>query len=193
LLENVVFLDRDGTINRDASDYIKNRSEFVFLPRSRDAIKELTANGLTCIVITNQSAVSRKLISKNELVLVHQMMRRQIESSGGRIKDVFFCPHRPEDNCTCRKPRPGLIHQAQQKYGIDLTTAVMVGDSAKDIECARNAGCRCSVLVKTGDYREAEKQLRRKGHFPDFVAEDLLDAARWIIANLNENLIIGSG
>lgn len=181
LLKKVVFLDRDGTINRDSADYIKSRSEFEFLPGSLEAIKELTLSGFNAIVITNQSAVPRKLISRRELDQIHRMMCRAIESAGGKITDVLFCPHMPEDHCQCRKPRPGLILQAQKKYGIDLASAVMVGDSAADVACARDAGCGISILVKTGDSRKAARQLTQKGISPDYVAKDLLDAARYII------------
>ena len=184
LLKKVVFLDRDGTINRDSQAYIKSWEEFEFIPGSLEAIKEFTTNGLVNIVITNQSAVPRKLISLKDLEFVHSMMMQTVASSGGEIKDVFYCPHMPGDDCDCRKPEPGLIYQAQKKYGIDLTTAVMVGDSAKDIECARRAGCSRAVLVKSGKDDDVEDELKTRQIFPDYVAEDLLDAAKWIIDNI---------
>jgi len=184
LLRNVVFLDRDGTINRDSVAYIKCWSEFEFLPTSIEAIKELTLSGLTNIVITNQSAIHRKLISPKGLDRIHSQMCRKIESNGGKIQDIFYCPHLPAEHCQCRKPRPGLLHRAQKKYRIDLAAAAMVGDSVKDMECARNAGCRYAVLVKSGESHKVEQHLSQKGIRPDHVAEDLLDAARWIIVNI---------
>ncbi len=184
LIKKVVFLDRDGTINRDSHAYIKSWEEFEFIPDSLEAIKALTTNGFVNIVITNQSAVPRKLISLKDLEFVHNMMMQTVASSGGEIKDVFYCPHMPGDDCDCRKPEPGLIYQAQKKYGIDLTTAVMVGDSAKDIECARRAGCGKAVLVRSGKDDDVEDELKTRQIFPDFVAEDLLDATKWIFDNL---------
>lgn len=181
MLRKVVFLDRDGTINKDSPNYIKNWEEFKFLPRSLNAIKQLTLNGFATIVITNQSAVARKLISLQELEQIHTMMRKMVQSNGGKIKDVFYCPHMPDDDCDCRKPQPGLIHQAQKKYHIDLSAAIMVGDSDRDIVCARNAGCGRAVMVKTGNSRKAQRRLAEKGSAPDFVAEDLYDASNWII------------
>lgn len=181
MLKKVVFLDRDGTINRDSPDYIKSREEFEFLPGSLKAIEELTVNGFTNIVITNQSALPRKLISVEELEHIHTMMRKLVESNGGKIKDIFYCPHMPDDDCDCRKPSPGLIFRAQRKYSIDLADAVMVGDSDRDIECARNAGCGNAVLVKTGKHGKAAQRLAEKGIVPDYVAEDLYEAAQWII------------
>jgi D-glycero-D-manno-heptose 1,7-bisphosphate phosphatase len=183
LLEKVVFLDRDGTINIDSPDYIKSWEEFEFLPASLEAIKQLTLKGFTTIVITNQSAVPRKLISLQELEHIHTMMRQTVQSNGGIIKDIFYCPHMPADECDCRKPQPGLIYQAQRKYHVDLAAAVMVGDSGRDIECAHNAGCGHAVLVKTGIHEKAEKRLVEKGIAPDYVAQDLYEAVEWIMAH----------
>ena len=115
MLKKVVFLDRDGTINQDSADFIKNWSEFVFLPRSIEAMRDLTAAGFTIIVITNQSAIPRKLISQAELENIHTKLIAAVRSGGGNISDIFFCPHMPDDGCDCRKPAPGLIFQAQNK------------------------------------------------------------------------------
>ncbi len=180
-LENVVFLDRDGVINLDRSDYIKSWSEFKFIPRSIEAIKELTLTGFHAMVITNQSVISRNMVSEKGLEYILTMMKNEVRSGGGLIHDIFFCPHIPEDNCDCRKPKPGLILQAKRKYNIDLTDAVMIGDSAKDIECARNAGCGTAVLVKTGNGVEAEKTLAEKKIYPDYIASDLYEAVQWMV------------
>jgi D-glycero-D-manno-heptose 1,7-bisphosphate phosphatase len=181
LLKKVVFLDRDGTINRDSAAYIKDWSEFVFLPRSIEALRDLTAAGFTIIVITNQSAVARKLISAAGLENIHSNMKAAVESGGGKISDIFFCPHLPDDNCDCRKPAPGLVLQAHQKYHIDLPVSVMIGDSARDIKSAHNAGCGYSILVKTGNYQEARLRLADVNLAADYEAADLCDAAEWCI------------
>ena len=185
-LDNVVYLDRDGTINHDSPDYIKSRSEFKFIPGSIEAIRLLTLSGFTSIVITNQSALARKFISPGELDLIHSMMKDAILSGGGMITDIFFCPHMPNDGCECRKPAPGLLLQAQRKYNIDLSKSIMVGDSVKDIECARNAGCGQAVLVKTGKDDDVEHILKTKQIVADYTAINLYDAAKWILAN-NQN------
>jgi len=181
ILQKVAFLDRDGVINRDSADYIKHWSEFEFLPKSLEALKKLKQNGFTTIVITNQSVINRKMVSREGLRHIHTRMKACVQSSGGEITDIFFCPHTPEDRCHCRKPKPGLIDQAKKRYRIDLSTAVMVGDSAKDIECARNAGCRYALLVETGNGIQAEKILKEKAIHPDHVAPDLFNAVDWII------------
>ena len=180
-LDKVVFLDRDGVINLDSSDYITSWSEFKFIPRSIEAIKALTFKGFNVIVITNQSVINRNMVSGKGLEHIHASMKNEVKSKGGLIKDIFFCPHIPEDNCDCRKPKPGLIFQAQKAYSIDLKDAVMVGDSAKDIECARNAGCGKAVLVKTGNGAKAEKTLSEKKIYPDYIAQDLYEAVQWIV------------
>lgn len=182
MLQKVVFLDRDGVINRDSPNYIKSWTEFDFLPGSIEAIKALTNNGFTTIVITNQSAINRNMMPMEELDYIHYMMKKVVRSQGGEIKDIFFCPHTPEDGCDCRKPKPGLIFSAQKTYKIDLSISTMVGDTVKDIECARKAGCGYTVLVKTGNGIKSEKILAKKKIFPDHVAKDLYEAAKWILS-----------
>ncbi|MBU4009976.1 MAG: D-glycero-beta-D-manno-heptose 1,7-bisphosphate 7-phosphatase, partial [Proteobacteria bacterium] len=141
-----VFLDRDGVINKDSPDYIKKWSEFEFIPGSIEAIKLLSENDYTVIIITNQSMINRKISSSDNLEFIHEMMKKDVKNKGGEIKDIFFCPHTPEDDCECRKPKPGLIGQAQKRYDINIAKSVMIGDSAKDIECARKAGCGYAIL-----------------------------------------------
>ena len=179
--EKFVFLDRDGVINRDSPNYIKRWAEFEFLPNSRKAITRLTQNGFAIILITNQSAVNRKMISLADLDHIHRCMTAACHARGGHIRDIFFCPHTPDEGCACRKPKPGLIFQARDKYNIDIRDTVMIGDSAKDIACARNAGCRQAILVRTGNIVKARRQLAEKNIQPDYIAEDLFDAVSQII------------
>ena len=181
MLGNVIFLDRDGVINQNSPDYIKDWSEFHFISHSVDAMRDLTHGGFTIIVITNQSAISRKLISKKELEHVHSKMKDVIESKGGKIRDIFVCPHLPSDGCACRKPSPGLIYQAQSIYNIDLALSVMIGDSVGDIQCGFNAGCGRSILVRTGNGKDAENILTEAGTATDYIAKDLYDAAQWLL------------
>ena len=178
MLKNVVFLDRDGTINQDVAGYIKSGSEFKFLLRSTESLSEFNAAVFAAIVITNQSAISRRLISLRELENIHSKMKAAVESNGGEISGIFFCPHLPEDGCDCRKPAPGLVYRAQKKHDIDLSTAVMIGDSARDIECGRKAGCARSILVQTGNGRDARRILAEKDLHPDLYA-----AAQWLIGS----------
>ena len=181
-MKKVVFLDRDGVINQDSPDYIKSWEEFHFIPGSLRAIKILTDAGYSCIVISNQSAINRKMITRSCLKNIHSQMKSIISAHGGQILDIFFCPHIPEDECRCRKPKPGLIFQAVETHELLLPDTIMIGDSVKDIESARTAGCGLAILVRTGNIAMAEKQLKQKGLFPDHVADDLFAAARWIVS-----------
>ena len=179
--EKFIFLDRDGVINRDSSNYIKSLEEFEFLPGSLDALKRLTEEDYRIIIITNQSIIGRKWISLEALEEIFVHMKTEIRNSGGRIHDIFFCPHTPEEGCLCRKPLPGLITRAVKTHLIDISTTTMVGDSAKDIICAKNAGCKHSVLVKTGNYKAALEILHSENLSPDAVVENLGEAVDWIL------------
>jgi len=181
--QKTVFLDRDGVINQDSKFYIKNWSEFAFLPRSLLAIKELTQHHLRTYIITNQSAINRKMVPLSTLNQIHNNMLAEINSAGGRIEEIFFCPHLPEEDCSCPKPKPGLVLAARKKYQMDLSCSYLVGDSAKDILCAKQAGCGFSLLVKTGNYSDAVRALSDAGMAPDYEALDLYDAVKWIIAH----------
>ena len=185
---NVVFLDRDGVINQDSPDYIKRWSEFHFLPGSLEALARLTRNGFQLILITNQSVINRNMVTTDTLEDMHARMLAEIRRQGGAIRDIFYCPHTPEERCGCRKPAPGLILRARQTHRIDLQFAGMIGDSAKDIECARNAGCGYSVLVQTGNGLVAGDELRQKGIRPDHTASNLMTAVDWILTRHHPNL-----
>lgn len=178
----VVFVDRDGVINRNSPEYIQRPEEFEFLPGSREALCRLTGGGFDVVVVTNQSALGRGLVAREALDEIHRRMVGAVAAGGGRIRAIFVCPHRPEDGCGCRKPAPGLLLEAQRRHRIDFSTAVMIGDSATDIDCALNAGVPTTVLVRTGNGEEAGRELASRGVFPSVVADDLSQAADWIIA-----------
>ncbi len=176
-------------INVDSPDYIKCEDEFHFIPGSAEAISILTRAGFDIIIITNQSAIGRNMISTQALEAIFTKMRHGVQQAGGVIKDILYCPHTPDDGCNCRKPAPGLIMQAVAKYGIDLSRSCMVGDSTKDIECAVNAGCAMSILVQTGNGKktmaEFEHKTIRKHKVirPDMITADLMDAAQCFLSS----------
>ena len=181
--QRIVFLDRDGVINRDSPDYIKSWREFDFLPRSIDALKILKQHAFRVFVVSNQSAVNRRMLTLKDLRLIHDKMTDAIAAGGGSLEEIFFCPHLPQENCRCRKPKPGMLFAAQKKYGLSLSSVYMVGDRAKDVECAKQAACGFALLVKSNHCTEEEHILQKKNITPDYVAEDLFDAAEWIIAH----------
>jgi D-glycero-D-manno-heptose 1,7-bisphosphate phosphatase len=185
MLDRIIFLDRDGVINLDSDGFIKHVSEFIFLPRSLAALRLLTESGFQVIVITNQSGVGRGIIAPGNLSAIHRHLIETVEKNGGRIRDIFFCPHTPEDHCDCRKPEPGLLFKARHVCGIDLSCAAMVGDKAIDIECARRAGCQKAILVRTGHGEAAAKELAGRGVSVDHIADDLYDAVCYLLAPLS--------
>ncbi len=182
MLKKVIFLDRDGVINKDSPSYIRTWADIEFLPGSIAAIARLTAAGYAIIIVSNQSVIGRKMTSPEELDVIFNNMRAEIEAGGGNILDIFFCPHHPDDGCECRKPAPGMVRQATIKHDIDLSSAGFIGDSAKDIICAKRAGCAFCILVESGCRSDEEKEtLLRIGIAPDHVAADLAAATQWII------------
>jgi len=176
----VIFLDRDGVINKDSPEYIKNRSEFHFIPGSIEAIKLMNKKGFSCIVISNQSMINRKISTLKNLIEINTYLLSEVESHGGQIIDIFFCPHRPDENCICRKPKPAMIEAAALRYKVDISKSIMVGDSLKDIQCAHNAGCSHAILVRTGNGKKTENLLAENKLQVSFIGDCLLDVAKWI-------------
>ncbi len=150
MLPEVVFLDRDGVINEDSVYYIKSVNEFVLIPGSIEAIARMSQLGIKIIVITNQSGLHRNYFTFETLEAIHQKLQDAVTTAGGNITGIFFCPHGPEEGCLCRKPLPGLIHQAEKTLSINATGQPFVGDSERDIECALAAEC-IPILVGTGN------------------------------------------
>ncbi len=173
-----LILDRDGVLNREAPEhgYILRAEDFVWLPGSLQALSMLTRAGLRISVATNQSAVGRGLMTPQQLDRVLAAMASQAAAVGARIDAVFFCPHAPEANCECRKPKPGLIRSAVQAAGIPADQTLMVGDAVRDVEAARAAGVS-AALVRTGKGSRAIAQLlERDALLPVF--DDLAQIAR---------------
>jgi D-glycero-D-manno-heptose 1,7-bisphosphate phosphatase len=146
---NLIILDRDGSINEDRDDFVKSADEWVPLPGALEAIARLNHAGWHTVIATNQSGLGRGLFDMAALNAMHTKMNAALARVGGRIGAVFFCPHAPEDQCSCRKPLPGLYEQIGERYGVNLETVPAVGDSVRDIEAAVAAGCM-PHLVLTG-------------------------------------------
>ncbi len=137
-----IFIDRDGVVNcRRVDDYVLDWSQFVFVDGIREALRELATLGLPMILISNQSAVGRGLLTAEQLEAISQRMWKTMEGDGTLLTAAYFCPHRPDEKCACRKPRPELLRQAAADFAIDLTRSVFIGDSDADVKAARAAGC----------------------------------------------------
>ncbi len=144
-----VLLDRDGVINKDLPGSVCRVEDFELLPDAATAIARLNDLGFAVLVITNQACVGRGDLAIDELRAIHARMHEEIAAAGGKIDAVYVCPHTDDDDCDCRKPRPGLIEQAARDYGFDRAATWMVGDSERDVVAAHAAGCR-AALARSG-------------------------------------------
>lgn len=145
----LVILDRDGVINFDSDQFIKNPREWNPIPGSLEAIAQLNQAGFRVVVATNQSGVGRGLFDMFTLNAIHAKMHKSVMQAGGRIEAVFFCPHSAEMDCECRKPRAGLFHEIAARYGKELVGVPVVGDSLRDLQVAESVDA-WPLLVKTG-------------------------------------------
>jgi D-glycero-D-manno-heptose 1,7-bisphosphate phosphatase len=175
----LLILDRDGVINRDSTDFVKNVDEFVPLPGSIDAIAVLHRAGYTVTVASNQSGLARGLFDRRALGAMHRKLRRLVSAAGGRIDRIVVCPHGPDDGCRCRKPAPGLLLRLARHYGVTLAGTPAIGDSLRDLEAAQAAGAT-PILVRTGNGQKTEKALPAtlRGIA---VFDDLASAARELV------------
>lgn len=148
-----LFVDRDGVVNRMRRDYVKSWDELELLPGAIESLAIASQRGLDVIVLSNQSAIGRGLVSRDVVDQIHHRLAAMVTAGGGRIQAFLVCPHRPEDACDCRKPAPGLFFRAHDELGVDLSRAVMIGDQPSDSEAAHAAGC-AAVVVEEGGLRE---------------------------------------
>ncbi len=179
--KRAVFLDRDGVINRNRSDYVKSWDEFEFLNGSLSALARLARSDWQIIVVTNQSAIGRKLVTRDQVEEIHLRMRERVVEAGGRIDAILYCPHHPDDGCACRKPLPGLILEAGRERNLDLASCVLVGDSFDDMRAALAAGCT-PLLVRTGRGADAVAQLDRWPGLRPVILDNLAGAVDWILS-----------
>ena len=145
----LIILDRDGVINEDSDDYIKSPEEWRHIPGSLEAIARLTRAGYRIVIATNQSGLARGLFDMETLRRIHDKLRRAAAAAGGRVEEIFFCPHGPGDGCECRKPKPGLLREIAVNLQVDLRSAPAIGDSLRDVQAAQAVGAR-PILVRTG-------------------------------------------
>ncbi|MEP6602423.1 MAG: HAD family hydrolase [Spartobacteria bacterium] len=171
-MTTAVFLDRDGTLMRDV-DYCGNPEDVDLIDGVPEALRKLKARGYKLIVITNQSGIGRGFFDANQYRKVEAELARQIGE--GVIDATYYCPHRPEDDCKCRKPSPQMILDAARDHDVDLARSFFVGDKDSDLNCGRNAGLK-TVLVQIGYGKDADESLA------DFIAADLGEAAEKILS-----------
>ncbi|HEY8857201.1 MAG TPA: D-glycero-beta-D-manno-heptose 1,7-bisphosphate 7-phosphatase [Rugosibacter sp.] len=145
----LIILDRDGVINFDSAQFIKSPDEWKPIPGSLAAIARLNQSGYRVVVATNQSGIGRGLFEMDTLNAIHEKMLKALAQVGGRIDAIFFCPHTSVDNCACRKPKPGMLHEISKRFNADLTGVPAIGDALRDLQAAVAVGAK-PVLVLTG-------------------------------------------
>ncbi|MDD2738201.1 histidinol-phosphatase [Methylomonas lenta] len=178
MTDRYVILDRDGVINVDSDQFVKSAEEWLPIPGSLEAIAELNRHGFKVIIITNQSGVARGLFDLATLKAMHDKMQTMLATLGGQIEAIYYCPHGPDEHCSCRKPQPGLFEAFAKDKQVNLQTVYAIGDSYRDIQACQAAGAQ-PILVKTG------KGLKTLQDHPQLnlpIFENLYDAAQFIVS-----------
>ena len=171
--KNVVFLDRDGVINKE-KNYVYKISDFEFIEGVIEALKQLQTLGFSLIILTNQSGIGRGYYTDSDFKTLNDWMCQTLKDNQVTITDVFYCPHKPDTDCSCRKPKPGMILEAKKKYDINLENAWLVGDKEIDIQAGLNAGITQTILVRSG-HNINESQSKAS-----YICDDLLEASEQI-------------
>lgn len=183
----VIFLDRDGVVNKypGENEYVKSWREFRFLPRAKNGLKKLSDSGFKIFIVSNQSGIGKGIYSQKALDLITRNMLRGLRAQGIRIAGVYYCTHTAEDNCSCRKPKSGLIDMALSGLKPKLRTGELahsffIGDSLVDIQTGKSAGLR-TILVFSG--KQKPRTAKKLPLAPDYTAKDLYDAAGLALKN----------
>jgi len=169
-----IFLDRDGVINHDRPDYIKEWREVKFYPDALQALRILREKRIGVVLISNQSAINRGLITRENFWDIHERMMGYLAAEGCSPAAAFYCPHRPDEHCACRKPLPGMLAAAAKMLPIPLSSTNLIGDRATDLEAARAAGCRPILLVRGNTPPASEPERLGAMNCPRYAS--LLDA-----------------
>jgi D-glycero-D-manno-heptose 1,7-bisphosphate phosphatase len=188
--QRFVFLDRDGTLNVERH-YLSDPDQLELLPNVAAGLWKLREAGFGLVVVTNQSGIARGYFDESRLAAIHHRLREMLAAEGVALDAIYHCPHGPADACRCRKPAPGMIEQAARDLKFDPAACVMIGDKACDVDLGHAVGA-ASILVRTGygsrcaaEYEAAPTSRNggtsASGAAPHFIANDLLDAADWII------------
>ncbi|MGE0473572.1 MAG: D-glycero-alpha-D-manno-heptose-1,7-bisphosphate 7-phosphatase [Nitrospirales bacterium] len=178
--QTAVFLDRDGTLNEDRG-YVTSVKDFVLLPGVCEGIARLNRLRLPVIVVTNQSAIARGLMTEEDLSQIHQGFAHSLQCAGAHVDAFYFCPHHPQAGCECRKPQPGMIYQAVRDFGLNISRCCLIGDKHSDLETAQASGME-GVLVKTSPYASQALAAYRNNLLPiAYVADSFSQAIDWVV------------
>ena len=178
-----VFLDRDGTVNTEV-DYLSSVKDLRLIRNTAKAIRFLNQNKIKVIIVTNQSGISRGLFSIDDLDNVHDELKRRLRRKGAYIDAIYYCPHHPDDECSCRKPKSGMFKLAAKDFDLKLNKCYVIGDKLTDIKSAHNISAR-GILVRTGYGKSEQNKLKEADVMPEHIAENLYEAVKWITKNIN--------
>ena len=178
-----IFIDRDGVINKDPGgwtkyNYVAKWDEFLFIDGAIEALKKLKEAGYRIYLVSNQGGISKGYFTQEDLDEVNEKMLSEIEKGGGKIDELYYCPHHDKDNCNCRKPKTGLIEQAMKKADFDLKNTFIIGDSIRDIEAGKRMGMK-TIFVLSG--KTPVSETKSWAIQPDSIKKDLLEAVEWLL------------
>jgi D-glycero-D-manno-heptose 1,7-bisphosphate phosphatase len=176
----LILLDRDGVLNEDREDYVKSPAEVVMIPSAAAAVARLNRAGVKVALCTNQSAIGRGIITVERLERIHEHMRERLAREGARLDAIFFCAHAPWEKCGCRKPAAGMLRDALRRFGTAPADAAMIGDSLRDLQAAKAAGC-ARHLVRTGNGAKTQAEGVPHDVLPVAVHDDLAAAVATIL------------
>ena len=171
-----VFLDRDGVIIENRDEYVRSWDDVYIYPQALQALAAFSNVPFHFIIITNQSAIGRGIISQQDADAINTQLVNEITLAGGRIDAVFMCPHMPSIGCNCRKPNPGLFYLAVKEFSLDINNSIMVGDALTDLVAAQNARIKQRILVRTGRGDRQSKLVEAQSLAPYSIYNSLLDA-----------------
>ncbi len=177
-----IFLDRDGVLIENRSDYVRDWSQVKTYPQAMGVLTLSAIKNYKVVIVTNQSAVGRGLISLKTAIGINDRLVKLIENQGGQVDGVYICPHKPDDDCSCRKPKPGLLLQAAKELSLDLRRSWMIGDAWSDVQAGQSAGVRQAILLKTGRGREQLSQFRPENIPSCLIFDDLFQAITAVFA-----------
>ena len=175
-MKPAIFLDRDGVIIENRPDYVHSWAEVEFLPGALSALASIDQSPYVILIITNQAGIGRGVLTHQTVNEINDRLRQEISRANGRIDGIYVCPHTPEDNCTCRKPQPGMIRQAAHEFDLNLSQSILIGDNLSDLQAGQSAGIGQVVLVRTGLGMRFAQKLP-PAEFPDVLVYDDLAQA----------------
>ncbi len=180
-----IFLDRDGVLIENRSDYVREWSQVKIFPEAIQAISRSAIKSYKIVIVTNQSAVGRGIVSLDSASEINHRLVKLIHLHGGQIDGVYMCPHKPDDDCSCRKPKPGLLLQASKELSLNLQRSWIIGDAWSDVQAGQAAGVKQTILVKTGRGRAQLSQPRPDNISNNLIIENLTRAIDTIVTTDN--------